>query len=102
MVTRSVRGCRRAVEADGVVQVQIEHRKVHACAEAGDGLVDGEVVCLGFEPERGLTFSLNDDLRVEMIYVAAVDEPLEVGVLVRDVSCKERELEGVYLSLDSA
>jgi hypothetical protein len=67
-----------------------------------ESLVDGEIVCLGLEPERGLAFSANDGLRVEMIHEAAVDEPPEVGVLVLDVAGKERELEGVHLSFGSA
>jgi len=37
-----------------------------------------------------------------MIHVPGVEEPLEVGVLVRDVSHMERELEGVHLSIGSA
>jgi len=82
--------------------LRIEHRQIHARAKAGDSLVDCEVVVLGSQLEGGLAFSGNDDLRVEMIHVPGVEEQLEVGVLVGDVSHMERELEGAHLSIVSA
>ena len=102
MVTGSERRGRRAVETDRVIEVQIEHRQIDARAKAGDSLVDRDVVFLGSDLEGGPTVYVNDDLRVEMIHVPGVEEQLEVGVLVGDVSHMERELEGVYLSIVSA